>query len=408
MVMIFRAKTVTAMAAAAAAIALTACGSSSKPGSTATTTGSTSASTSATGSTQVSGTPYKLMWTENASSGADKYVSAIEKGVNARGGIAGHPLQIVVCADNYDANQATQCARQATSDSNMLGVIGNYSTCSSQLLPLLQQAHMASIGDDFFCPEDFKSPQVFPFNGGTFTTVGAAAIGIKYFNNPNVVVTTVDQPAGREFPPLVQNVVGPAGGKVLASVYVPITTADMAPYAQQIAAQPGVLLEGNTVQVGVRLAQALNSLGYKEPVIYTAVVWYSAIFKNELNNPTNAYLAQFYNESSAGWKLFVSDMSKYAPGATYQGDDLVTTWLAANVVAQIAKTMPTVSASAIFNYLTNATALNTFGMTPPLNFTVPQKALGGIIPRAVYPDVALYHYVNGTAVQVTPFENVLP
>jgi len=45
---------------------------------------------------------------------------------------------------------------------------------------------------------------------------------------------------------------------------------------------------------------------------------------------------------------------------------------------------------------------------PPLNFTVPQKALGGLIARAVNPDVALYHYVNDAVVRVTPFEDFLP
>jgi hypothetical protein len=348
------------------------------------------------------------MFAQTTPNGSEKYLSAIAKGVNARGGIAGHPLQIVLCDDNNDANQATQCARQATSDPRMLGIIANSSTCSSQVLPILQRAQMASIGDQFFCPEDFKSPVVFPFNSGTLGDVAGSAAGVKYFHNPNVVVTTLDLPAGREYPPLVQGVVSAVGGKVTASVYVPITTADMSPYAQQIAAHNGVLAEGNTTAVGIRLGQALSSIGYNQPVIYNSTVWYPALFKSSFGNPTNAYISEYYNLSSPGWQQFVSDMSTYAPGSSYQGGDLVTAWLAANVVAEIAKSLPSVSAQSMFSYLTHATNLSTFGMTIPLNYTVPQTALKGLIPRAVNPNISLYHYVNGAMVQVTPFENYLP
>lgn len=403
---IFRAKSGKAMAIAAiAALALGACSSSSK-GASSTGSGSTSPTTSA--GSAVSGTPYKLMWAESTNmSGADKYASVIEKGIDARGGIAGHPLQIVLCVDNNDANTATQCGRQATSDPQMLGLIGNFSTCSSQLLPTLQQAQMASIGDDFFCPEDFKSPVVFPFNAGSFVAAEGSAAGVKYFHDPNVVITTLDEPAGREYPPLVQGVVAPVGGKVVGTVYVPFTTADMAPYAQQLASYKGVQAEGNTAQIGARLGQALDQLGYNEPILYNSVVWYPAAIKAAFGNPTNAYFSQSFNLNSVGWKRFLSDMSTYAPGATYQGLDLVESWLAANVVQEIAKTLPTVSAPAIFNYLSHATALDTFGLTSPLNFTVPFTGFGGLIPRVANPNVALYHYVNGSQVQVTPFENLL-
>ena len=359
----------------------------------------------------MTGTPYKLMWTYTTADEAENNtnVAAIEKGVDARGGINGHPLQIVLCADNNDANQATQCARNAVADPNTLGLISNASTCSSQVLPILARAHMASINDDFFCPEDFKSPQVFPFSGGTLANVAGAVLGITLFKDPNTDVVTVDLPAGHELPPLVQSIVSPAGGKVTSTVYIPYTAADLASYAAQIAAHPAVLYEGLTVALGIRLGQAFKDIGYNQPVLYNPVTWDPSIIKSQLGNPTNAYLAEFYDESSAGWKTFTSDMNQYAPGVTYQGLDLVDAWLGANVVAEIAKSLPSVSASSVSSYLATATNLNTFGMTPPLNFTVPQKAMGGLIPRAVEDQVALYHAINGTAVQVTPFRNdVLP
>ncbi len=405
------------LVAAAGALALlaAACSSSSKStstpttasvGSAAPTTASGSASGSSSSST-VSGTPYKLMWLEAISSGGDKYTAAIEKGIDARGGIAGHPLQIVVCHDNLDPNTATQCARQAVSDPNMLGIISNSSTCSSQLLPLLTQAHMASINDNLFCPEDFTSPQIFPLQ--CLGDDEASALAVKYFKNPDAVITTIESPQGRQYAELVQSLVGPVGGKVVSSVYVPFTASDMAPYAEQIATQKtGVLFEGNTVAIGVRLGQALKTIGYNQPVIYNGYSWDPALIKSSFGNPTNAYLAEYYNESSPGYQTFLSDMHTYEPGVTFTAGDIVNSWSAANVVAEIAKTLPTVSAKSIFAALSTSTNLSTNGLTPPLNFTVAQKGDGGLFPRCANPDVALYHYVNGAAVQVTPFENLLP
>ncbi len=354
-------------------------------------------------SSKVSGTPYKLMYAQSIGDQATSYIPAIEQGVNSRGGIAGHPLQIVVCTDNNDANQATQCGRQAASDPSILGVIGNSSTCSSQLLPILQQAKMASIGDQFFCPEDFKSPVVFPFNGGTIASAAALAGSIKYFHNPTIDVATLQSPASGELPVLLKGAVTPAGGKIGTSVFVPLTSADMAPYAQQLASSHGVLYEAMDVAVGVRLGKALQQIGYNNPIIYNANVWYPSVIQSNFGNPTNAYIFEYYNLASSGYRQFLADMGKYGPGTTYQAADLVNLWLSANVVAEIAKDLPTVSASSVLSYLSKATNLNTFGMTGPLNFTVPQADFGGLTPRDANPNVAMYHYVDGNLVQVTPF-----
>jgi hypothetical protein len=64
---------------AAVALVLAACGSNSKPSSTATSVGtgsSTSVGSSPTSS--VSGTPYKLMYAQTTPDGSEKYLSAIE------------------------------------------------------------------------------------------------------------------------------------------------------------------------------------------------------------------------------------------------------------------------------------------------------------------------------------------
>ncbi len=323
-----------AVLAGAVVLAISACSSSSKSTSTPTTaaptTGSAGSAGSATSSTsassEVHGTPYKLVWLQTLQSESSKYMAAIEDGVNARGGIAGHPLQIVDCIDNGDANQATRCGQEAVADPRVLAIIGNGSTCSSQLLPILTRAQMASIADTYFCPEDFKSPQVFPFTGGTLTAADDSAIGIKYFKDPNVIFVTVDAPGALEYAGLVQTAIKPFGGKVVAKVLIPLGNGDLAPYAAQIASNKGVLTEGDDLATGIRLNQALQSIAYDRPTIYNPTVWSLARIKSNIGNPNNAYLAEYFDVNSPGWKMFESDMATYEHGSTYEAGDLLNAW----------------------------------------------------------------------------------
>ena len=103
------------------------------------------------GASTVKGSTYELYYTDTGATPAAKYLPAISHAINASGGINGHPLKIVDCDDQGNSNQATQCAQQATSNPHVLGIVGNTSTCGSQLLQTLASAHMASIGDQYFC-----------------------------------------------------------------------------------------------------------------------------------------------------------------------------------------------------------------------------------------------------------------
>ena len=282
-------------AVGALALVLTACSSSAKTSSgttTPTTSAAGSAATSATGSSatstggastqSVSGTPYYLMYTTSGLTNESSYMPAIADGVNARGGIAGHPLKIDYCNDNNDPNQATKCVEQALANPQMLGLVGNDSTCSSQLIPLLEKAQMASIADSLECPETFKSSVAFPFLCVTWCYTDAAAIGVKYLHIPDVVAETADAPAGREYPPLIQSVITPVGGKVTGELFLPLTAADLSPYAAQAVAKPGLFFAGNSPATDTRMIKALEQQGFNDPIILNPTTWDLGSINREL------------------------------------------------------------------------------------------------------------------------------
>lgn len=352
------------------------------------------------GASTVKGSAYELYYTDTGATPAAKYLPAISDAINARGGINGHPLKIVDCDDKGDSNQATQCAQQATSNPHVLGIAGNTSTCGSQLLQTLAGAHMASIGDQYFCAEDFKSPQVFPFSAGSLDPAAGAALGVTDLHTKNMAIATIDVPAGREYPPLVQSVVTPVGGHITGAVYIPFSAADMSPYASQVVTDGGFLVDGDTTAVGIRLGKALLEQGFKEPVEYNGTTWDAHTIKTNFGNPKNVYIESPYLESSAGYKMFVADMNKYAPGADYYSTDLSSVWLAAMIVQRWSKNVAHPTAPALLKYLSTAASINTWGMTIPLTYTKPAHVLNGLASRAVNPCTALYHYKSGKLVEV--------
>lgn len=379
-----------------------ACSSSSK-GSSAPTTNTSAAATSA-----VHGEPYKVYSLDNGSTGdVTDALKAIEAGVNARGGLAGRPLKIIRCNDKGDPNQASQCVQKAADD-GAIALIGASPFCGSQEAAILQKEGLASVGDQYFCPDILKAKNAFPFNAGSFTAAAGAAAGVKLFKQPNILVSTIDISAGRQYPQLLNAVTQPEGGKVTTSVYIPFSATDLAPFAAQLVGKKGVLSEGDTVDIGARLVKELEQQGFDQPILFNHTTWDADQIKQNLGNPTDAYITTGYDLDSEGYKMFEADMEKYAPKASRAGHN-ITRWLAANILANIAKGLPEVSRASILAYFNTATSIKTFGLTPsPLNFTVENKALGGFMPRVSNDKVALYKYDDGKWVRKTDFEALIP
>jgi branched-chain amino acid transport system substrate-binding protein len=394
---------------AAAAILLSLVGaacSSDSDGSSAAKSTTTAADSS--DSSTVKGDPVKVYELDNGSTGdPTDAVKAIESGVNARGGIAGRPLEIIRCNDKGDPNQASQCVQKAADD-GAIALIGASPFCGSQEAAILEKEGMASVGDQYFCPDILKAKNAFPFNAGSFTAAAGAAAGVKLFKQPNILVSTIDISAGRQYPLLLNAVTKPLGGKVTAEVYIPFSATDLAPFAAQLVGKKGVLSEGDTVDIGARLVKELEQQGFDQPILFNHTTWDADEVKQNLGNPTNAYITTGYDLESEGYKMFEADMAKYAPNASRAGHN-ITRWLAANILADIAKDLPEVTRAAVLDHFSTATSINTFGLTPsPLTFTVENKGLGGFMPRVSNDKVALYKYDAGKWVRKTDFEALIP
>jgi len=299
---------------------------------------------------------------------------------NSHGGVNGHMLQLEVCDDTGDPNVGASCARQAISD-GVVATVGDASFEGATVLPILQSAHIAAIGNDAIDPIDSTSPASFPVDGGTIVGYGGASyalarsgectkIGIVGADVPEVTgqITTAVVNAAK-----FNNIT--AG----AEIYYPEAGGDMDPVAAKVEAsgtncfvfagvgadgyvlftdsaqaggkihfgitpageQPSDLQKLGTVGNGLKLVDTFAPVGGDNPAIVT--------IKAALNqvNPKDA-IDTYVLRSWAGVEIAV-DMAKKITG--------------------------TVTADGVWDQLNAATNIN-LGFVAPLNFAK-QSPLSG-------------------------------
>ncbi len=99
----------------------------------------------------VSGEPVKIMTvtTLNAAGPTYKNIAntamAYEKYINSRGGIAGRPLKVTVCDEQFDPAVATTCARQAVEE-GMVSIVGSFTYFAESIVPVISESDITWFG----------------------------------------------------------------------------------------------------------------------------------------------------------------------------------------------------------------------------------------------------------------------
>jgi len=99
-----------------------------------------------------------------------------EKSVNARGGIAGHPVKVIIADDGGDPGKHAAAVRQLITEDHVVAFIGNFAPLTfSAGVPTLESAGVAAIGGDSAEAGWFRSPMAFPINDSTLSRSRPAA-----------------------------------------------------------------------------------------------------------------------------------------------------------------------------------------------------------------------------------------
>ena len=182
-----------------------------------------------------SGEPLKVMTVTTLNAAGPTYqniantANAYADYINARGGIAGRPLEVTVCDEQFDPAVATTCARQAVEE-GMVSIVGSFTFFAESIVPVIAESSITWFGPCCaITPSELTSPYSFPIGNQPMYAVGAVKRAVDDgCTNINAVV--ID--GAQVFLPPMENAMKALGKEFGATVILPPTAQD---YSAEVA-----------------------------------------------------------------------------------------------------------------------------------------------------------------------------
>ena len=410
------------LAVASLALGLAACGSSASKSSSGTSVSNSSGSTAT--SAAPTGTPIKvgsivevqgvgLNWEFQ-----EAVVKAAVRGINSRGGVGGHPLELHVCDGQNDPNKQLQCARDLVSQ-GVVAVVGGVTHLNGAAVDdIFLRNHIAMIGVQPIVTADFISSNEFLIDSGEFGIFAGDVLNAKQHGLKKLWIANLDIPGADLANQVARAAAKAVGIQVVGQSRIPVTSANDAPYVQAAlsAGADGILPAMGAAQTST-LILALNQVGAHMTVLNIdtepadglthACGAGGGVCKGALG--AGGFLPPTATDNN-GIKLFQQDMQAEAasgdaaakPGSAY---DMLALpgWLGMQALAKVTEKLSTITPQSVLDAFTNATGIDLYGIIP--NWT-PGKSAGitgfpRISNTAVYYTVLqgdlLPHPVDGKA-----------
>jgi len=346
----YRVAAVAAVAGVVAAM-LTACGSESEG-----TAGSNSSCT---------GEPLKIMTISTLSGGIGLHPEIPEATRAAATAINGdcglkRPIDVIVCDDKFDANVASQCARDAVSE-KVLAVVGDDGQFAEQSLPILKAAGIPTVGFYQNGQAASTSPNSFPNVFGLVLLrgeVGAAlSLGAK-----KIVLVPIDTPSVDFLVSTASRMLEEAGAELVGVIPVPPNVTDMTPYAAQAVATGAeaiipVLTEGPFLQ----LLNALDQQGTRiedMPLFGSALTSTPAVVAKWGEIANGLYIVgqswPVSDDANDGIKRLRAELRAIGADPQGQSDFSVAAWTGMHLIAELMADVPTIDSATLVAKLASA------------------------------------------------------
>jgi ABC-type branched-subunit amino acid transport system substrate-binding protein len=379
-----------------ALVACSACGSSN----TSTTTASPETGTNA-GSSQATLSPYTIYSiNDNGSLQPEQEMiadaNAAVAEVNATGGIHGHRLVIDFCSGNLDLNTTLACARKAASTQSVLATAGDFFANGNGASTILASAGLSQFGVWGTTPSDYQCHSCYlPSGGSIAVNIAQATLLADDLKATKIAAVPIDVPAAHSSTPLVNGILASSGRKtrIVKTIYAPPTQTDFSSIVADVdnAGVQGVFL-GMPQPMMLGYLHAAGAVASPVPIVAAQ----SSLSPSDLKGLSPAakahlYMVSLFNPaSSASSKIDAASTTAHA----FVGNNLGTTaWLGVMMFAEVARSVSDVSRQSIAA-AAKSFQFNTFGLTPPLDFSKRFTGLGGQFPGLINP-YAYYQHADG-------------
>ena len=370
-------------------------------------------SSGGTTSTGLTGSPVKVMGiggytVSDPLAFIETDLQAAAAAVNRAGGIHGHPLQMLICDDNGDPNKNLACSRQAAAEHVAAVITTDPDTIAG--LPILQAAGVPDLSTLGFWNQELTSRFVFPVNGGApGEAADNAALLVKGAHARRIAIVYADQPDGLQSEQAAAAALRRLG--IAAVRAVPMnehTTTDPTPVVIR-STEGGIqavllILAYDAADRYLRAAYRLHvshvTFGSDEDTFPPSVV-------KDLGAEANGTLVVASSipltmTSQPPVQEFFRQMRPY-PGFSLSNWTIpnigVDNYTAVQLFAQVARTVPAVTATSMEAALSRAQNVPAGAMSAPLQFVHPVTGYAGIT-RIFNDKVLLMKIENGRLVPI--------
>jgi ABC-type branched-subunit amino acid transport system substrate-binding protein len=350
------------------------------------------------------GTPIKVMTEAPVDSPIVSYpnipgaAKVYEQWINAHGGIAGHPLQVINCDDRGDPAEAANCARKAAA-AGVVANVGSFTLDASRAIPILQKDKIAWFG--VCCTlvaKETSSKISFPI-GCLLCYPAAAAVKMAADGCKHPVEVYGDLPSTKFFAASFAGAWKSKGldPTALKVVKIPNVPGD---YSAQAAKMKGAdCLWGNiTVLNWGPLITALDGVDAKPRLYGIQGNLDSTIAKQFPKETDGAVIVGSYPDITAGaWKDYRAALKTYkAPDLDWNSLSGLGEWAAFTAFTKIAEGIQgPITNDSFLKAAAKARALDLGGMVgAKLDFTKRYTGLGGIFPR-VFNRTVFFDQIKG-------------
>jgi len=326
----------------------------------------------------LTGEPIKLMTVTTLNAAGPTYqniantAKAYESYVNARGGIGGRPIEVIVCDEQFDPAVAATCARQAVEE-NVVAVVGSFTFFAESIVPVIEKSSISWFGPCCpITPSELTSKYSFPIGNQPMYAVGAIQHAIEVDKCEKLNAVIID--GGQVFIPPMENAMKAYGkkfGEIVIisgvaqdySAEVAKATAGVDCVATVISETPYITWNTAWTQSGTTARQYgpqgnLNEVSAKG---------------NEESTDGDVIAGMYPDISTDAWSEFRLALDEAGLDTTtvdYNSLGGMGTWAAYVGFKMIAETISgEINATSFFEAASNTSSLDLGGMVPVLDFT---------------------------------------
>lgn len=295
-----------------------------------------------------------------------KVIQAYIDQLNESGGLGGKDVELIVCNDKYDPNEATNCAAQAV-DEQVTAVVGGFSGFEGDIIKILDQASIPWIGTTATSADSLTSELSYPVWSGPLAFGSLGGVAAQTCDSTTPVL--LDTASAASIVGFADAAMKQAGKEFNEQVKVAQTTVDFTSVAQSLKGSDCALVALPT-SMYAPLASAMDQLKVRTRLLTTAAVFDNTVVGEFPETLEGSVVSGYYPHiDDPAWADAVAvipsdlDMS----GAVLQNS-----WVSMLVFDAVASSIDgDVTAATLKEALDGSAAVETGGLTPTLNFTEP-------------------------------------